>query len=210
MIKNIIFDFDGVILDSVPTKTEAYRKLFKEYPSNKVEKLVEYHMQNGGISRYIKVKYFFEEILSQSITENEILKHANRYSELTKEELTNSKYMIDDAVNFVKQNYHNYNMHIASGADENDLKYICEKLELTPYFLSINGSPTKKNEIVKNILLLNNYNQDETILIGDSINDYEAAKNSGIEFYGYNNLNLNGISCSYLSTLKNLENSYET
>lgn len=72
MIKNIIFDFDGVILDSVPTKTEAYRKLFKEFPFDKVQQLVEYHMQNGGISRYIKVKYFFEEILSQSISEDEI------------------------------------------------------------------------------------------------------------------------------------------
>lgn len=187
MIKNIIFDFDGVILDSVPTKTEAYRKLFQEFPCDKVEQLVEYHIKNGGISRYVKVKYFFEEILSQSISEDKILCYADRYSELTKEELTNPKYMIDDAVSFIKQNYQNYNMHIASGADENDLKYICEKLELTPYFLSINGSPSKKNDIVKNILDLNNYNKNKTILIGDSVNDYEVAKSNGIEFYGFNN-----------------------
>ncbi|MBU1658147.1 HAD family hydrolase [bacterium] len=201
-IKNIIFDFDGVILDSVPTKTEAYRKLFKEFPFDKIEQLVEYHMQNGGISRYIKVKYFFEEILSQSISENEILKHANRYSELTKEELTNPKYMIDDAVDFIKQNYQNYNMHIASGADENDLKYICEKLTLTSYFLSINGSPTKKNEIVKNILDLNNYNKDETVLIGDSINDYEAAQANGVMFFGFNNNNLIKLE-NYIHNFKN-------
>lgn len=125
MIKNIIFDFDGAILDSVPIKTEAYKKLFQEFPSEKVEQLVGYHIQNSGISRYIKVKYFFEEILFQSITEDEILKYANRYSELTKEELTNPKYMIDDAVSFIKQNYQKNNMHITSGADENDLKYIC-------------------------------------------------------------------------------------
>lgn len=187
MIKNIIFDFDGVILNSVPTKTEAYRKLFHEFPVDKVEQLINYHIQNGGISRYVKVKYFFEEILSQSISEAEILRHADRYSELTKEELTDPKYMIDNAVSFIKQNYQKYNMHIASGADENDLKYICEKLALTPYFLSINGSPTKKNDIVRNILALNTYNQEETILIGDSVNDYEAAKENEIDFYGFNN-----------------------
>lgn len=187
MIKNIIFDFDGVILDSVPTKTEGYKKLFQDFPSEVVDKLLEYHIQNGGISRYKKIKYFFNELLNQDISEDEILNYANRYSEITKEELTNPKYIIDDAVNFIKQNHKKYNMHIASGADENDLKYICDKLDLTRYFLSINGSPATKSEIVKDILEFNNYKKEETILIGDSVNDYEAANLNGIKFYGYNN-----------------------
>ena len=190
-IKNIIFDFDGVILDSVPLKTEAFRKLFNSYPKDKVEKLIEYHMKNGGISRFVKIKHFFENILNEHISDTEIKNYADRYSQLTKEELTNSKYIINDAVDFIKQNHKKYNMHIASGADKNDLRYICEKLELTQYFLTINGSPNKKREIVKNILDLNNYKKDETILIGDSVNDYEAANENGIEFYGYNNVDLN-------------------
>lgn len=186
-VKNIIFDFDGVILDSVPIKTEGFKKLFQEFPSELVDKLIAYHIQNGGISRYKKIKYFFNELLHQDISEDELSNYANRYSIITKEELTNPKYIIDDSVEFIKQNYQNYNMHIASGADENDLKYICDKLDLTMYFLSINGSPTKKDEIVNNILEFNNYKNEETILIGDSINDYEAAKGNSIEFYGYNN-----------------------
>lgn len=187
MIKNIIFDFDGVILDSVPTKTEGYRVLFQDYPNELIEKMVQFHELNGGISRYIKIKYFFNELLNQDISEDEVLNYANKYSEITKEELTNPKYIIDDSVDFIKRNYQNYNMHIASGADENDLKYICDKLDLKKYFLSINGSPAKKYEIVKNILDFNNYTKEETILIGDSINDYEAANENEIVFYGYNN-----------------------
>ncbi|EJT2953629.1 HAD hydrolase-like protein, partial [Campylobacter coli] len=42
-IKNIIFDFDGVILDSVELKTQAFAELFKEFPKNKVQELVKYH-----------------------------------------------------------------------------------------------------------------------------------------------------------------------
>jgi len=187
LIKNIIFDFDGVILDSVPTKTEGYRVLFQDYPNELIEKMVQFHELNGGISRYIKIKYFFNELLNQDISEDEVLNYANKYSEITKEELTNPKYIIDDSVDFIKRNYQNYNMHIASGADENDLKYICDKLDLKKYFLSINGSPAKKYEIVKNILDFNNYTKEETILIGDSINDYEAANENEIVFYGYNN-----------------------
>jgi phosphoglycolate phosphatase-like HAD superfamily hydrolase len=188
MIKNIIFDFDGVILDSVSTKTEGFKKLFQDFPNIVVDKLIEYHIQNGGISRYRKIKYFFNELLKQEISEDEVLNYANRYSDITKEELTNPKYMIEDAVNFIKQNHKKYNMHIASGADENDLRHICEKLDLSQYFLSIHGSPTIKLEIVRKILESNNYKNVETILIGDSINDYKATKVNGIEFYGYNNL----------------------
>ncbi|AXK49278.1 haloacid dehalogenase [Aliarcobacter trophiarum LMG 25534] len=190
MIKNIIFDFDGVILDSVPIKTEGFKKLFEGFPKNKVKEFIQYHELNGGKSRYIKIKYFFNKLLNENISEDDILKYANRYSLITKEELTNSKYIIEDTVSFINHNYKKYNMHIASGADENDLKYICERLNLTKYFLSITGSPIMKSKIVKNILEMNNYKKEETILIGDSINDYEAAEENHIEFFGYNNVKL--------------------
>lgn len=204
MIKNIIFDFDGVILDSVPIKTEAYRKLFDGFPDDYVNQFVIYHELNGGISRYKKVQYFFEEFLNKKISENEILKYANKYSELTKEELSKSKYLIQDTLNFIQKNHQNYNMHVASGADENDLKHICEQLDLSKYFISIHGSPTIKSDLVKNILDLHAYQKDETVLIGDSVNDFDAADVNGIEFYGYNNLFLEKKH-KYLNTFSNFK-----
>ncbi|RXJ66843.1 haloacid dehalogenase [Halarcobacter ebronensis] len=203
-IKNIIFDFDGVILDSVPIKTEAYRRLFKNYDNELIEKLVNYHELNGGISRYKKIEYFFKKILKQKVTEQEVFTYANKYSEITKEELIKEKYIIQDAFNFIKENYKKYNIHIASGADENDLKYICDKLNLTRYFLTINGSPKEKKEIIKNILENNSYKKDETILIGDSINDYEASVSNQIEFYGFNNIKLQKF--KYVKSFKTLNN----
>lgn len=190
MIKNIIFDFDGVILDSVPVKTEAYRQLFKEYPSELVEKIVEYHELNGGKSRYVKVKYFFNKLLNEKISEEDINKYALSYSALTKLELSQKKYLIEETLNYIKENSEKYNLHIASGADDEDLKYICNKLNLNQYFLSIKGSPKLKSEIVKDILKINVYELEETILIGDSLNDFEAANINDIEFYGFNNLSL--------------------
>lgn len=187
MIKNIIFDFDGVVLDSVPVKTEGYRQLFKEFPNDLVQKMVDYHELNGGISRYKKVKYFFNELLNEEISEDKIQEYAIKYSELTKLELTKEKYLIEDTFNYIKSNFNKYNMHVASGADHEDLMFICDKLNLKEYFLSIEGSPKVKSEIVKEILETNNYSLEETILVGDSINDYEAAKLNGIKFYGYNN-----------------------
>jgi HAD superfamily hydrolase (TIGR01549 family) len=204
LIKNIIFDFDGVILDSVPTKTEGFKKLFQNFSTDEVNKLVLYHELNGGKSRYVKIKYFFNELLHKDISEQEILEYANKYSEITKEELTNPKYIIEDTLNFIKRNHKKYEMHIASGADEEDLKYICEKLDLTKYFLSINGSPKIKSEIVKDILLDNRYDINETILIGDSVNDFDSAKDNGIDFFAYNNQKLKSH-YKYIDKLKDFQ-----
>jgi len=201
--KNIIFDFDGVILNSVPTKTQAFRKLFKDFPSNLVEELINYHKINGGKSRYIKIKYFFNEILKQKISQKDISKYAKVYSDITKEELTNPKYIIKDTLDFIQQNYKKYNMHIASASNKKDLQYICDKLDLGKYFISINGSPLIKSKIVENIIRNNYYNKEETILIGDSINDYEASKENGIEFFGYNNIKLSKYGkANYIKSFK--------
>ncbi len=104
-----------------------------------------------------------------------------------KTELTNKKYLIAETVEFIKQNYKKYNFHIVSGSDEKELNYLCKKLDLSKFFKTIEGSPTPKNELVKNILEKYNYNSNECILIGDSVNDYEAAYLNKIKFYGYNN-----------------------
>ncbi|EAK1250282.1 HAD family hydrolase [Campylobacter sp. RKI_CA19_01122] len=185
-IKNIIFDFDGVILDSVGLKTQAFAELFKEFPENKVKELLEFHLKNGGISRYQKIQYFFENIIHREISDGEILKYAKKYSKLTKEKLSNSKHIIKETFDFIKKNQKCYNMHIASGADEQDLLEICDKLKLSQYFLSIHGSPIKKDILVKNILISNNYQNKETILIGDSVNDFQVALENNIYFYGVN------------------------
>ena len=55
MIKAIIFDFDGVICESVNVKTIAFKKLFADYPEHQ-DRIVEYHLVNGGISRYEKLR----------------------------------------------------------------------------------------------------------------------------------------------------------
>ena len=40
MIKNILWDFDGVILDSMKIRDWGFREIFKDFDKNAVEKLV--------------------------------------------------------------------------------------------------------------------------------------------------------------------------
>lgn len=116
-----------------------------------------------------------------------------------KENLINEKYLIRETVDFIKNN-NNIKMFIASGSEEKELRLINESLQLSKYFLGIFGSPKNKIDIVKSIIKDNKLNKNETILIGDSINDYDAAIKNDIRFFGYNNIKLKNISDKYINT----------
>ena len=205
MVKNILFDFDGVILDSMPIRDYGFKKIFEYFDDALVSQLLSYHNENGGLSRYVKIKYFYNEILDKEILEEEISNYASNFSKIMKKELVNKKYLIVDTLEFIKNNFKKYNFHIVSGSDDKELKYLCKKLKIGKYFQSINGSPIEKNKLVKNVLLNNEYLIKETILIGDSINDYIAANENGIDFYGFNNTSLINISKQYLRNYEGFE-----
>ena len=198
MLKNIFFDFDGVILDSMPIRDYGFKKIFEKFDNDLLEELIDYHNINGGLSRYVKIKYFYNQLLKKDISEKKISEYADNFSEIMRNELVKKDYLITDTVNFIKNNLLKYNFHIVSGSDEEELKFLCKSLEIFEYFQSINGSPVPKNQLVKKILSINNYDLNTTILIGDSINDYEAAKDNKIDFYGFNNPDLKKISKNYL------------
>jgi len=189
MVKTIFWDFDGVILDSMKVRDWGFEQIFKSFKKEDVEHLLKYHRENGGLSRYVKIRYFFEELLSQSIDEEEVLIYAEKFSRLMRKELINPNNLIIDSVKFIKNNFNRYNFHIVSGSDQEELRFLCKELNINNYFKSINGSPTEKSILIKNILN-NSISLENCCLIGDSINDYEAAKINKINFYNYNNKNI--------------------
>lgn len=68
----IIFDFDGVILNSHNIKTRAFYEIFYPYGKKIANQAKAYHEKNQGISRYIKFKDIFKKFLKKKINKNEI------------------------------------------------------------------------------------------------------------------------------------------
>ena len=54
---DIIFDFDGVIINSHKVKTNAFYQIFKFYGEAIALKAKRYHEKNIGKSRYFKFQY---------------------------------------------------------------------------------------------------------------------------------------------------------
>ena len=199
-MKVLFFDFDGVILDSMSVREMGFREIFKAEDASLVERLISYHHVNGGLSRFHKIRYFYEEILEQSISEEQVQLLANEFSNLMKKHLLDPQRLIKPTIEFIRQQEAGMPMHIVSGSEANELRYLCSKLELDSLFLSIDGSPTPKPELVCQVIDGRGYIAEECALIGDSINDYQAAIANGVSFYGFNNSALKELDAPYIES----------
>jgi len=192
--KLILWDFDGVIIESNSVREKGFREVLKQYPTEQVEELMDFHNANGGWSRYVKFRYFFEEIRKEPITEEHVNELAGQFSSIMKGLLVNPELLIAEIVTYIADMYNSgKEMHIVSGSDGNELRGLCSALKIDHYFKSINGSPTPKTQLVNDILEASTLKGTDFCLIGDAKNDYDAAKDNGITFFGFNNPQLKGL-----------------
>ena len=119
-----------------------------------------------------------------------------------KKKLINPELLIHDTVDFIKKIHLNLSMHIVSGSDGIELNYLCKHLKINNYFKTISGSPTPKTILVNNLIKSGDILAESTCLIGDAVNDFEAANTNQIDFFGYNNLALKEIGKGYLFNFK--------
>ena len=181
MIKVLIFDFDGTITDSVDIKTQAFATLYKPYGKDIANKVVEYHLSHGGISRFDKFRYFHKEFLNKELSEKKIQDLAKRFSVIVIDKVVRAPY-IPGAFEFITKNYKTFNMFISTATPTNEIVKILQRKKLIKYFKKVYGSPESKIKHVRNIISKNNYLKNELMFIGDSKSDEEAANANGIRF----------------------------
>ena len=130
MKKVIIWDFDGVIVESNSIREKGFREIFKKYDVHKVGRLLEYHNKNGGLSRYHKIAYFYKEILKKEISGERITQYASEFSEIMLNEMKNPKILIEETLLFLENNYDKIDFYIASGSDQNELRVLVYSLKI--------------------------------------------------------------------------------
>lgn len=186
-------------------RDKGFEYIFRGHNEEVTAKIMAYHQTNMGLSRYHKIKYFYNELLNKEISELEVQRIADEFSEIMRKELINKKYLIQGTLDFIKKYNNKLKFYVASGSDQEELRYLCQNLGIKNYFHEIFGSPKHKNILVGDIVNNCELNNEEIIMIGDSINDYDAAIHNGIEFFGFNNDLMIEKSTYYLSNMMDLE-----
>ena len=174
--KQVIFDCDGVILDSNNIKSEAFLKSLEGEDEASLKSFLKYHKENGGISRFVKFEYFFRNIKQQKDYQDEFDDALNRYSQLSFEGLLSSKEItgIRDVLEFLYSQ--NIDCFVVSGGEQKEVRSVLKHKDLSRYFQGIFGSPRKKEEHLSALDLT------KAIYFGDAKSDYMAAMKFDIEF----------------------------
>lgn len=178
--KTLVFDCDGVVLNSNKIKTQAFYEATKRFGHEQAQALLNYHVANGGISRYAKFEYFITQILQQPFDEalnQDLLK---RFAEAVKQGLL--KCEIAEGLADLKQKTGSANWLIVSGGDQAELREVFALRDLKQYFEGgIFGSPDDKDKILGREISSGNIS-DKALFLGDSKYDYKAASNAKLDF----------------------------
>lgn len=180
--KAIIFDWDGVITDSVGVKTEAYAQMFRKYGAEIEKRVVEYHLAHGGVPRFDKFRYFHKEFLGKEISEEKVQELSNEFSELVFQKVVDSPFIKGAEESIQKAHTQGLLLFVISGTPIEEIKLIAEKKGLSRYFTEIFGSPTKKDAWTKHILEKYSLKPKEVLFLGDAEEDKLAAEANGVDF----------------------------
>ena len=164
---NIIFDCDGVILDSIKIKENNISKVGSNYLHGEIlESFLTFFNDNPGLPREIKIDRFIDDGKIKS-------KLLHDYKKMNLDALKNAN-LSDGLLHFLNDELHrNIPKFIVSGGDQSELLEVMKYKGLSKYFTKILGGPKSKYENINTLNINGN-----TLYFGDSKIDYEVC-----EFY---------------------------
>jgi beta-phosphoglucomutase len=186
MLKAVIFDMDGVIIDSEPMHHKAYYDMFNEVDINVSKEFYESFTGQSTINICKRLCDHFSLTESPETLVGLKRKHYKQFFE-SNSDLT----LIDGVLDLIKEYHSNgLTLVLASSAAMTSINQIFNRFELEQYFVAkLSGGDLKQSkphpEIFINAVQASGYSKNECIVIEDSTNGIQAAKGAGVFCVGF-------------------------
>ncbi|GAB6069489.1 hypothetical protein JCM30760_05860 [Thiomicrorhabdus hydrogeniphila] len=178
--QTIVFDCDGVVLNSNKIKTQAFYDVAKVYGHEPAQALKDFHVQNGGISRFVKFEFLLTEILKKPVDQTELNQLLDSFADEVKKALMTCE--VADGLDELREQTKHANWLIVSGGDQEELREVFKARGLDHYFDGgIYGSPDTKDIILAREIKSSNITR-HALFLGDSKYDYQAAQAAALDF----------------------------
>ena len=185
MIKNVIFDWSGVVNDDLLTVYKTIMEIFKKFGAKEIS-LEEFKEEWEQPYMRFYNKYG---IFTKSPVEEEKAIYGAIYNSMVSECPPKSYLHIKDTLQRFKKA--GINMIVISSNLRETLLSDIEKFDLQEIFNEVNSDVYDKAEDIQETIQRNNFNPKETIFIGDTAHEVEAGKSAGTKTaavtWGYNN-----------------------
>lgn len=189
MLKAILFDMDGVIVNTEPLHHKSFYNMFDDINIDVPESL--YASFTGQSTKAIcEILIDRYELPLGSETLVDLKRHHFKYLFENDLELD----LLPGVLDLIKDYYKNgLTLVLASSASMENINNIFERFDLNKYFVAkLSGADLKASkphpEIFEKAAEASGYNRHECLVIEDSTNGIKAAKDAGIFCVGYDSL----------------------
>lgn len=180
--KTIVFDCDGVVLNSNKIKVDAYFQVAKRNggTDEQAQALVDHHVAKGSFPRNGKIEYYLKEIVKQPVTAETMQRYMDTFEEILDKTLMECE--VSPGLQALKLATPQARWMLLSGGDQKELRRIFARRQLASMFeAGIFGGPDKKEEVLAREKSNGNI-QFPALFLGDSKYDHQAATNADLDF----------------------------
>ena len=176
----VFFDVDGVLIDSVGVKGEAFADVFGEYPEHRGD-IIALHVGNGGVPRDRKFEMIHERILGVALTSRRAEELRVRFATDIVRRVVAAPEIAGAGATLRNMNGR-HPLHAISAVPRDELEQILEERGSLSHFRSVHGMPPSKSETVTQLLDMHGYIPRECVFVGDGTQDFIAAQDNGVPF----------------------------
>lgn len=180
LIRALILDFDGVIIESNDLKTRAFESVFGRFPEHAAA-MMAYHHAHMFESRFFKFRHLVTEVLGRDADDPLAGELATAFEEETSRHMVACS-MVPGAAEFLHTVNARVPMYLASVNPQEQLDSVLAARRLDHFFHRVYGCPpwTKASAVADIVTSLGS--GDGVVFVGDSAGDQRAAALNGIEF----------------------------
>jgi len=176
----IFWDFDGVIKDSVESKTNAFRRLFQPFGKLISQRVCQHHESHGGVSRFEKIPLYLD-WAGLTVTPALVHEFCSRFSDYVLQDVIDSPW-IPGVLNYLQKQSTQQYFVIITATPQSEIEYILKTLGIDQHFREVHGAPAVKSRSISDILFRLDLDPSKTLMLGDSSTDLLAAKANDVQF----------------------------
>ena len=176
----ILLDVDGVLIDSLRVKGEAFATAFADRPDLHDE-IVALHLASGGVNRIEKISRMHVLAFGRQPTEGELTVRVDAFAAAVRDGVIAAP-EIPGAEAALRAWSGVVPLHAVSATPQDELDAILEARGIASLLTSVEGWPPGKSDLVGGLLERRRYRPQRCVVVGDSREDLAAATSNDTLF----------------------------